>query len=424
MDSLCVNNLTVNDIVIASCLDNLCVGTLSVTDLVVASCMDSLCVNNLSAVDVSISGTLSANDVVISGAFSVVDLVIGCDLTVGCNINMNDSISPAVGNILKAGNRFMHNFGTDNTFLGSNAGNFTMGGAENVGIGHNALISNTTGFNDVAVGSFALTTNVIGANNVAVGTFAVVNNTDGNDNVGVGSFTLASNTTGSGNIGVGFDAGFSLATGSNNTLVGNNVAVNLATGSTNVIIGFNSGLNLVTGNDNIYIANAATAVENGIIRIGTPATHVAAFMQGVFTSVVGGTGIPVFVDAAGQLGTVVSKRAFKHDIQDMNNDSANIYKLRPVTFVYNNDESNVRQYGLIAEEVNDVFSDLVVNDDNGEPYTVRYHLLPMLLLNEVQKLNDTVQEQALTINELKADNKKLSNMMQSIIAQMKTLAIN
>ncbi len=43
------------------------------------------------------------------------------------------------------------------------------------------------------------------------------------------------------------------------------------------------------------------------------------------------------------------------------------------------------QFGLIAEEVAKVFPELVVYDQQGRPETVKYHLLPALLLDELQK---------------------------------------
>ena len=455
-----IANLSVTDLVVINCIEDLCVDTLSVGDIVIASCLDSLCVNDLSAVDVSISGTLSANDAIIDDAtigtlsatdavianLSVTDLAVAncidelcvinlsvtdisagdifagslslCDLIVSCDIFMENTNGPAIGNIMKAGNRFVHNAGTDNTFVGVNSGNFTTTGAENVGIGRNALFSNTTGFNDTAVGAFSMNTNTIGANNAAYGSYALVNNIQGNDNVALGNYTLVTNTTGLGNTAVGFQAGYSLATGNNNVFVGNNAGLNLATGFTNVIVGYNSGLSLTTGDDNIYISNPGVASETGFIRIGTPATHVATFIQGIFGTAVQGTGISVFVDANGQLGTVVSSARFKHDIQDMNEQSEDIYKLRPVTFLYNDDATNTLQYGLIAEEVDAAFPALAVYDKEGKPYTVRYHLLPQLLLNELQKLNTVVQDQAITINELKKDNMQLNAAMSKVMAHL------
>jgi hypothetical protein len=40
-----------------------------------------------------------------------------------------------VGNILKEGVPFIHNFGVDNTFIGKNAGNLSMNGQENTACG-------------------------------------------------------------------------------------------------------------------------------------------------------------------------------------------------------------------------------------------------------------------------------------------------
>jgi len=41
---------------------------------------------------------------------------------------------------------------------------------------------------------------------------------------------------------------------------------------------------------------------------------------------------------------------------------------------------------LIAEEVAEVFPDLVVYDEEGLPFTVKYHLLSSMLLNELKRL--------------------------------------
>jgi hypothetical protein len=49
------------------------------------------------------------------------------------------------------------------------------------------------------------------------------------------------------------------------------------------------------------------------------------------------------------------------------------------------------QFGLIAEEVAEVFPELVVYDARGRPETVKYHLLVPLLLNEMQRLERRVE---------------------------------
>ena len=403
-------------------------GALTVTDLVVLSCMDNLCVNNLSVVDESISGTLSVNN----GVFGALN--IDCDLTVGCNISMNDSTSTAVGNIIKDGSPFIHNFGTRNTCVGEYAGNFTMTGISNSGFGFNALMANTIGEQNVAVGTFTLAANTIGRQNTAVGYAALRLNTIGNANVAVGANALVANTTGALNaalghaalrsnvtgmqnvavghgalvshladstVAMGVNALSSNTTGAANTAIGHfalspnvtgsgntalgNLALASSTGDNNIGIGNLAGITLTTGSGNIYIgADAGTAAESAAIRIG--AGQVATFIAGIRGATTGvNNAIAVLIDSAGQLGTISSSIHVKDQVMDMNDDSSKVLDLNPVTFVYKNDAAAIKQYGLIAEEVAKIFPSIVVNDENGNPFTVQYHVLPVLLLNEIKK---------------------------------------
>jgi hypothetical protein len=59
---------------------------------------------------------------------------------------------------------------------------------------------------------------------------------------------------------------------------------------------------------------------------------------------------------------------------------------RPSMFINDQMDPNAKQYGLIAEEVAKVCPDLVVFDKEDKPLAVKYHDLPALLLNEIQKL--------------------------------------
>jgi hypothetical protein len=334
-------------------------------------------------------------NVVIGGTLTVADAIIDCDLTVGCNINMNDSISPAIGNILKDGNPFIHNFGSDNTFVGMNAGNFTMSGDSNTGFGTFTLTSNASGVLNTASGVVALASNTTGSVNTAYGSIALVSNISGVANTAIGFISMPSNISGSGNTAVGIASLTNNTFGDDNTAIGAGALSTNTTGSGNVALGINAGNALATGDNNIYIANAGIASESGIIRIGTNGTHAAAFMAGVRGVTTGvADAITVLIDSNGQLGTISSSRRFKHNIQDMNTDSANIYQLHPVTFAYNGDASEAKQYGLIAEEVDAIFPEIVAHDADGQPYTVQYHVLPVLLLNEVQKQQAWIKDLA------------------------------
>jgi hypothetical protein len=94
------------------------------------------------------------------------------------------------------------------------------------------------------------------------------------------------------------------------------------------------------------------------------------------------------IDSAGQLGTLNSSRRFKEDIADMDAASGGLMRLRPVTFRYTpGTDGSVRplQYGLIAEEVAEVYPGLVARPADGRIETVMYQYLPAMLLNEYQK---------------------------------------
>jgi Chaperone of endosialidase len=165
------------------------------------------------------------------------------------------------------------------------------------------------------------------------------------------------------------------------------------TGSFNVAFGFNAGANLTTGSNNIDIGALGVAGESNTMRIGT-VKQTATFIVGIRgTATANANAVPVVIDSAGQLGTISSSRRFKDEIRPMDNSSEAILGLKPVTFHYKADKQNTPQFGLIAEEVSKVNPDLVVRDENGEIYTVRYEAVNAMLLNEFLKEHRKVESQ-------------------------------
>jgi len=128
--------------------------------------------------------------------------------------------------------------------------------------------------------------------------------------------------------------------------------------------------------------------------------------------------IPVLIDSVGQLGTVSSSQRFKHDIKGMDKTSEGILALKPVTFHYKSDKTNTPQFGLIAEEVAAVNPDLVVRDENGEIYTVRYDAVNAMLLNEFLKEHRKNKEQEATIARLQKQIEALTAGLQKVSAQL------
>jgi hypothetical protein len=258
-------------------------------------------------------------------------------------------------------------------------------GNENTAVGYRALALSVGSFN-TAVGSGAAL-NTVGVSNTAVGAQALVANTNGLNNAAFGDSALRSIVSANhNNAAFGHHAGDALATGSANVFVGNEAAGDLVTGTGNTIVGSFAAAGLTTGSNNIVIGTQAVIpTESSTIRIGV--NQSSAYLAGVFGQA-SSSGVGVFVNASGKLGTTTSSRRFKENIAPLSDAQQVLQALHPVRFTYKpeyDDGTKQVQYGLIAEDVLPVDPNLVVMAD-GEVQTVRYHFLAPLLVAEIQRL--------------------------------------
>jgi len=158
------------------------------------------------------------------------------------------------------------------------------------------------------------------------------------------------------------------------------------------LLGFEAGYNITTGSNNIEIGTSGTASDNGTIQIGVQGTQTQTTIAGIHGTPI--TGSAVYVTSTGQLGVLGSSERFKTDIAPMPELSDRLSQLRPVTFHYKTDPKSVRQYGLIAEEVDKVYPELVIRDDSGKIEGIHYEELAPMLLSEVQEQQTTIRAQA------------------------------
>ncbi len=378
--------------------------------------------------------------------------------TIHANVLALPTTTASAGIITMNGDRLIHTLGTRNFFAGPNAGNLTLTGADNTAVGNNAMLNNTTGASNVAFGARALeanttgnvntavgqgsmaqnttgfgntalgedtlTSNTIGITNTAIGQDSLRSNTEGSTNTAVGEDSLQTNTTGSGNTAIGENAMRLNTTADGNTAVGQLALENNTTGARNIAIGDAAGRLLTTGDDNIMIGNLGVAAEGNTIRIGTGQTR--AFVAGIRGITTGAANaVSVMIDSNGQLGTVSSSRRYKQNIRPMEDFgvSDRIAKLRPVTFEYQqaqNGGEHPVQFGLIAEEVAEVFPELAVFNEDGQPETVKYHLLAPMLLEEVQKQQSALAEKDAEIGNLKA---RLESLEKAVSRMMGAPAV-
>jgi hypothetical protein len=269
-------------------------------------------------------------------------------------------------------------------------------GASNAAWGYQALYSNTTGGTNSAVGANALYANTIGANNTAFGSGALQANTTGKGNAAQGVNALFSNTTGLRNLGIG-----------SNALYNNN-------GSYNIALGFDAGYNVTTGSNNIEIGASGTAADNNTIQIGVQGTQTSTTIAGISgTQIVGNA---VYVTATGQLGVQGSSERFKTNIAPMPEFTAKLRQLRPVTFQYKNDPTATARYGLIAEEVDKIYPELVIRDQKGEIQGVRYEELAPMLLGELQKQQQRIDDLERQVAKVSALTREVEEMHAALSA--------
>ena len=290
---------------------------------------------------------------------------------------------------------------TEGTALGTGASD---AGVQNTAVGFDALQVNSGGAGNTATGSLALAGNTSGNNNVALGAAALTMNATGSANTAVGSEALLNSLIGSGNTGVGFAALWSNTTGANNTAVGVNALSNSATASNNIALGYQAGSQVTIGTNNIEIGAPGVATDSNVVRIGVQGSQVSTYIAGINGSIV--VGSAVLVDPnTGQLGILASSARYKEDIRDVGNVSDALMLLRPVSFRYKEtagQNSRPVQYGLIGEEVEKVYPELVLHGPDGRVESVQYHELPALLLSELQKQHRTIEALEAEVANLKA----------------------
>ena len=366
--------------------------------------------------------------------------------------------------------------GINNTAVGQNALTNDTTGQYNVAVGSGALATNTTGNFNMAIGTEALNQNnasfnlaigfrtafqnTTGRHLTGIGAASMRNNTIGEFNTAIGADSLRENTTTSFNAAVGdgaltsfngttaFDGANTafgsisfnaLTSGQENVGVGRRAGEFLTSGNNNTIMGWRAGDGLTTGDGNTFLGSQAGSNEgpdvSNVVCLGTRGDTQAAgqvtdnrtYIGNIVGVTTGGPAptVPVVIDQDGQLGTIVSSRRFKEDIKPLDQASEAILKLKPVTFHYKNrDVKNDKtpQFGLIAEEVEQVNRDLVVYGKDGKLWTVRYDAVEVMLLNEFIKEHKKVEEQQASIADLKSTVALQQKEMQVFTAQLKEQA--
>jgi len=128
----------------------------------------------------------------------------------------------------------------------------------------------------------------------------------------------------------------------------------------------------------------------------------AVYMTGVYSHSM--TGRDVKITSGGRMGTLLSSKRFKENINRLEDDFTKILEAQPVAFVWK--ESKEPDIGLIAEDIDELgLKNLVFYDKEGRPDGVRYDFISLYLL-------EVLKDQANSIKELKVENESLKEQLK------------
>lgn len=241
-----------------------------------------------------------------------------------------------------------------NTFYGSQAGQSETIGVQNTGIGNSVLQSNTT--------------------------------SSGNTAVGYNSMQAYNSTTVSKNTAIGLETCSKLTNGVQNTCIGADSLSNLTSGDSNIAIGSYAGQTYTNNKNNIILGrDVGHADDDGVMRLGTPGYDgtTKTIIQGVYGNILS-SGVPVQIQNDGTIGIIPCSTRYKENIVEAI--PYDISRLKVYTYNYKSDPVKRLHVGLIAEEVDEIYPELVGYDSFGLPNSIDLLKLVPILLHKIQEI--------------------------------------
>jgi len=310
-------------------------------------------------------------------------------------------------------------------------------GGKNVAIGSGALRSNTTGMKNTAIGYGSSFMNTYGEDNTSLGYSALYNNTgEGFGNTAIGSQSLFTNSSGWENAGFGKSSLYNNFAGSSNTAVGAAALYNNYNGDNNTAIGAGAHFTNTNGSNNTVIGHQADVAYNNLGNvvvigqgaIGSSSNEVRLGNNDILSlhcigAYVGLTYPPrrdLYADENGRIGVISYSAKNNTQIRDME-DVDWLYKLRPVNFTGKADETQMKQYGLIAEEVEIINPAFVTYNKEGEAETVTMSELVAPMIKALQEQKKTILLLKSQVDEMKKEREQLDYNLKMLVSRIESL---
>lgn len=312
--------------------------------------------------------------------------------------------------------------GDYNVAIGNAALRENTTGANNVSVGYNAQGLNTTGANNVSLGSNAMSINTTGSDNIAIGYNALKSNTSGNYNIAIGNYSYQGNTTGNGNITIGYNVG--VANSNNKLYIGGYVNGGTTTlnGTDSLIYGDMANKELVfntkslkLGDENetsgvmylrsntteIGLSDSSTTILKGNAYINKNGNnYLLATVQDVYNFMETMTVNAVKVNWNTTLiNTAISDARLKNILGDNNAGLKEIMQIQVKNYTMKRDKKKEVLVGVIAQELQKVFPNSVVEGRDGYLRIKRDEIF-YACINAIKELNNMFQDIAAKITGL------------------------
>ncbi|NND31098.1 MAG: hypothetical protein HKN76_00815 [Saprospiraceae bacterium] len=357
--------------------------------------------------------------------------------------------------------------GRKNSFFGKNTGQVNTTGGDNSFVGYNVGRSTTTGGNNTFIGSEAGLHNTVGNHNSFLGYVSGYQNRSGWGNCFFGYASGENNETGTQNVFLGYRTGQTLISGSYNTFIGTEADLDNTVSNDSldraIAIGFNAKVachNCAviggTGQDSVYVGIGTTTPKallhvegtngpelllrdtEGLMSIrmdrepisgqnGDQSWKMIARIQADTSFILQYGSDSLFrlkrngdVNIAGTLSENSDFR-LKTEISKLSEILPRLLQIHGYTYNWKDPgRSGQRQLGLIAQEVQDTFPELVQKDEHGLLSVNYTRFVPLLIegLREQQEAileqNAVLQNQQENVDHLSKENKLLRQRLDRI----------
>ncbi|NOX17662.1 MAG: hypothetical protein GXO87_05195 [Chlorobi bacterium] len=293
------------------------------------------------------------------------------------------------------------NGGSSNTFVGKDAGSSNTSGEDNAFFGYKAGNSVTTSTRNVMLGSEA-GRSAVGTNCIFIG-FQTGYIAQGFSNIFIGN-SNGRISTGNFNLAIGLTAGYDLTSGSHNIFMGTLTGYKNTTGSYNVFVGSQAGYDNLTGNKNVFIGYNAGFAETGSNKLYIDnSSTTSPLIYGDFST--DDVKINGDLTVTGTI-TEISDARYKKNIAPIENASEKIQRINGVYYNWDKEKhpelvtGSGREIGVLAQDVEKVFPELVKTDEKGFK-SVNYSKLSAILIEAVKEQQTNIEALQKELNDVK-----------------------